>query len=128
MTWSKETVSRIEQHGYRIVGELADLLPVVDEGLRRPDDVSTEELLDAAMDALAELSQRYATVWWNSRKSDVGIEERSKRVRTASTLRAVTFRGQRRAADLADRSPTAARLMGVYLAARAARTRRAARR
>lgn len=126
-SWSQGAVARIEAGGYRVVGDLAELLPATQEGIRRPDDASTEELLEAAMIALAEVSRRYADAWWSRKRPDVGVDNVPTRTRLASAARSVVFRGQRRAADLADRNAAVGKLMGAYLAARTAAARRSSR-
>ncbi len=126
-SWAREAVARIDSAGYQVVGDLEDLMPEGQADVRRPDDASTEELLEAAMTALGELAERHAKSWWDKKQPDVGVDGRSRRTRAASAVRGVAFRGQRRAAEVADRNAVAGKLMGAYLAARAAARRRAAR-
>jgi hypothetical protein len=111
-----ETISGLKDHGYRVVGDLDELRPSHREGSRRPDDVSESELLDASLDALALLSEEYARLWWVRRRAAVeGVEQQGG---LGSRARAAVFKGQQRAADLADRSPVAAKAVGVVLKAR----------
>jgi hypothetical protein len=126
-SWSHEALTQIDKAGYQVVGDLTDLVPVRQAGVRRPDDASTEELLEAAMTALGELAERHARAWWDKKQPDVGVEGSSRRTRMASAARGAVFRGQRRAAEVADRNAAVGRLMGRFLAARATARRRAAR-
>jgi hypothetical protein len=110
------TISGLKYHGYRVVGDLDELRPAHREGSRRPDDATEAELLDASLDALSALSEQYARLWWSRRRSAVeGVEQRGG---VGSRARAAVFKGQQRAADLADRSPIAAKAVGVVLKAR----------
>jgi hypothetical protein len=111
-----EAIAALKEHRYRVVGDLDELRPAHREGSRRPDDATESELLDASLDALALLSEEYARLWWVRRKSDVeGVEQKGG---IGSRARAVVFKGQQRAADLADRSPVAAKAVGAVLRAR----------
>ncbi len=118
--WAQDTVARVASGGYQVVGDLEELLPSSTGTSARPDAVSTDELLEAAMTALADLSENYATSWWSKRKPDVAVEGISRRARLASRGRGAVFRVGRRLAHLADRHPAMARPMGVYLRMRQA--------
>jgi hypothetical protein len=110
------TIAALKDHGYRVVGDLDELRPAHREGSRRPDDATESELLDASLDALALLSEEYARLWWARRKTAVeGVEQQGG---IGSRARAAVFKGQQRAADLADRNPAAAKAVGVVLKAR----------
>ncbi len=111
---AEETVAMLATRGYPVVGDLAELRPQLSDG-RRPDDATDQELLEASLDALALLSERFATVWWQKRRPD---EAGDRKADVSSIARGAVFRGQRRAADLADKNPTAAKAMGVVLKAR----------
>ncbi len=109
-------VAELASRGYPVTGDLAELRPRLREGGRRPDDATDAELLEASLDALALLSERYATSWWVRKKSSVeDVEEGGD---LASRARGTFFRGQRAAAQLADRSPVAARVMALVLRGR----------
>jgi hypothetical protein len=121
-----ETIAALKEHGYRVVGDLDELRPAHREGSRRPDDATDSELLDASLDALALLSEEYARLWWVRRRSAVeGVEQQGG---LGSRARAAVFKGQQRAADLADRSPAAAKAVGVVLKTRDRARERARRR
>lgn len=109
-----ETIATLTARGYRVVGDLAELRPQRRDG-RRPDDATDEELLEASLDALALLSERFATTWWQRRRPD---DAGDRRADVASLTRGAVFRGQRKAADLADKNPAAAKAMGAVLKAR----------
>jgi hypothetical protein len=111
---AEEIVGLLASRGYPVVGDLAELLPQPREG-RRPDDATDSELLEASLDALAMLSERFATAWWQRRRPDDPGEQRGD---LASLARGAVFRGQRAAADLADRNSAAAKAMSAVLRAR----------
>jgi len=111
-----EMISAVIEHGYPVVGDIEDLRVTVKPGGRRPDDPSEGELLAASLDALAMLSEKYATTWWARRKAV--IEADPPKPNIASKARGAVFRGQRRAAELADRNPLAARAVGAVLKGR----------
>ena len=107
-----------------MVGDLEELRPGSGGG-RRPDDATDEELLDAALDALALLSEEYAKTWWAATKASVeGVPEAAD---SGSRARRWVFRAQRKAADLADRNRLAAATLGLVLKWRDRARRRAAR-
>lgn len=113
---AEEMSAAVASRGYRVVGDLNDLRPSPQQGGRRPDDATEEELLDASLDALALLAEEYAGLWWQRKRHSVeeGVEEGG----LASRARGVVFRSQRRAAQLADRNPAAASAMRLLLKAR----------
>jgi hypothetical protein len=112
-----QMIKAIQVGGYDIVGDIADLEAKPTSG-RRPDDPSDPELLEAALTALAGLSERFATVWWAHKEPDGEVDAPST-ARATSGIRALVFRGQRAAAGLADRNRVAGRALGGYLRARA---------
>lgn len=109
-----EMTELLAARGYPVVGSLDELRPQLLPG-RRPDDATDEELLEASLDALALLSERFATAWWQRRTPD---DAGDRKADVASLARGAVFRGQRKAADLADRNPAAAKAMEVVLKAR----------
>ena len=119
-------INRVRAGAFPIVGDIDELEPRLAEG-RRPDDPSDAELLDAALTALAGVSERYAKEWWARKRPDRGPAGESAKVRAASNARAAVFRSQRAAVDLADRNRVAGRALGFYMRARASARRRAAR-
>ena len=67
--WVCAEAERIIDHvatgGYDVVGDLDGLRPRADVAGRRPGAASTDELLDAALDALAAVTEEHATTWWS---------------------------------------------------------------
>jgi hypothetical protein len=124
---SAAMIAFVRTGGYPVVGDLEELQPRLAEG-RRPDDPSDGELLDAALTALAGLSERYATEWWARRRPAEGVPAAPATVKAASNARAVIFRSQRAGVELADRNRVAGKALGWYLRARASARRRAVRR
>ncbi|MGH3472829.1 MAG: hypothetical protein ACRDPG_12415 [Nocardioidaceae bacterium] len=106
---AEEMILAVEKRGYHVVGSLDELRPRLRQDARRPDDVTRDELLDASLDALAMLAERFATSWWQRRKEDASSG--SSRTEVASLAREMVFRGQTKAAGLADRNSVAAKLM-----------------
>ncbi len=111
-----EMIAGIIDHGYPVTGDLEELRVSFKPGGRRPDDPTDEELLEASLDALALLTEKYATSWWVRRKAV--IEADTPRPNLGSKVRGAVFRGQRRAAELADRNPLAASAVRAVLTAR----------
>jgi hypothetical protein len=97
---AEEMIAALAARGYPVAGDLDDLRPRQREG-RRPDDASDEELLEASLDALALLSERFATAWWQRRRAD----EPSAEVSLGERARGATRRGRRRVAEIAVKSP-----------------------
>jgi hypothetical protein len=97
---AEEMIAALAARGYPVAGDLDDLRPRQREG-RRPDDASDEELLEASLDALALLSERFATAWWQRRRAD----EPSAEVSLLERARGATRRGRRRVAEIAVKSP-----------------------
>ena len=95
-----------------MVGDLDELRPRPREG-RRPDDASDDELLEASLDALALLSERFATAWWQRRRADEPGDSS-----LAIKTRGAVFRGRRKAAEIAVRSPMAVKAMSAVAKAR----------
>ncbi len=106
-------IAELTARGYDIVGDLDELRPVRREGGRRPDDATDAELLDAALDALALLAEDYATSWWRRKRHSVEGVDEAKNV--SSRARRLVFSSQRKAAQLADKNPVAAKAMGAVL-------------
>jgi hypothetical protein len=114
--WAEATIAALRARGYPVVGDLDELRPRLREGSRRPDDASEEELLAAALDALALLTEAHATSWWTQRRPDTEVAGAQEGL--ASKARAAVFRGQRKAGEIADTNPVAAKAMGALLRAR----------
>ena len=113
-----EIVGSLETRGYSVVGDLSELLPVGNEGGRRPDEATNEELLEASMVALTELVEVHAKAWWHERRPDKKVQGPSTG-RALGAARGVGFRVRRRAAEAADKNRFAGKLMGLYLDRRA---------
>lgn len=118
-----QIVAMLGARGYQVVGDLDELRPVSRAG-RRPDDATDQELLEASLDALAMLAERFALSWWQRRKPD---DPGDRHAGLTSRARGAVFKSQRRAAELADRNGAAARAMGAVLRARDVRRRRSRR-
>ncbi|MGH3446135.1 MAG: hypothetical protein ACRDQA_29130 [Nocardioidaceae bacterium] len=121
---AEQLIDALRERGYPVEGDLDELRPRVRDGGRCPDDATDDELLEAALDALAMLSEKYATTWWRRRKlgpreSEGGSGD------LGSKARAAVFRSQRKAAEVADRQPAAAKALGMVLKARDRATARA---
>lgn len=110
---AEQTIAALQSRGYPVVGDLDDLRPRQRENRRRPDDATDAELLAASTDALALLAEAHATSWWVQKRPDA--ETADARDGLASKARAAVFRGQRKAGELADTNPVAARAMGALL-------------
>ena len=106
-----EMVAQLTARGYPVVGDLEDLRPQAHGG-RRPDDATDEELLEASLDALALLTERYGTAWWNKRRPE---DPGDQHVGVSSRVRAGVFRSQRKAAEVADSNPAAGKAMSAVL-------------
>lgn len=122
-----QMITALRQRRYAVVGDLEELRPQPRPGSRRPDDATEPELLEAALDGLALLAERYATSWWQRKKADI-TNSTGRPAPLASRARGAVFRGQRRAAELADHSPAAARVMQAVMRARDRARQRAVRR
>jgi hypothetical protein len=106
-------IAQLAQRGYPVTGALDELRPERRDGGRRPDDATDSELLQTALDALATLAEEYATSWWQRKRRTV--EQVAEARSLGSRARQMMFEGQRRAAELADRNPLAARAMSAVL-------------
>ncbi len=107
-----EMIAALAARGYPVAGDLEDLRPQAQEG-RRPDEASDEELLEAGLDALALLSQRFATAWWQRRRADEPIDES-----LTTKARGAVFQSRRRVAELAVKSPAVVKAMNAVAKAR----------
>ena len=133
--WATAEAERMIGHlatgRYDVVGALDELLPVRPADADRPkesrteagraqqvrtDQVRSEELLEASIDAMTALAEDYASTWWRLRQADVArVAPRSAAVRAASAVRGAGFRVRRVGADFADRNRIGATAMRVYL-------------
>lgn len=118
-----ELIAGLAARGYPVEGDLDELRPRVREGGRRPDDATDDELLEASLDALTLLSEKYAKTWWMRKRE--AVEAMEERGGVASRARSAVFKGQRKAAAIADTNPVAAKAVGVVLKARDRRRQKA---
>jgi hypothetical protein len=119
---SDQMIASLDKRGYDVVGGLDELRPVPRDGGRRPDDASVDELLESALDALSLLAEKSAKLWWEGKRES--IEAAEGRGRMADRARGAVFASQRKAIQIADRSPLAAKALGVAVKARDRLTRR----
>jgi hypothetical protein len=108
-------IESLRGRAYHVVGDLEELRPQVPAQGRRPDDVSESELLDTSLEALALLSEKYATAWWSQQAPEPARDAGTLGVHLASRARVVGLRGRRKVTNLADRSPVVARLVGTLV-------------
>ena len=71
---SNTMIQAIRSRRYQVTGDLDDLLPRAQPGLRSPDDASDPELFEAAVDALAQLAELHTTSWWVRRRRKIENE------------------------------------------------------
>ncbi len=121
-------IESVRAADYPVVGDPEDLRPAYVEGGRTPEAVDSDELLDAAVLALAALTERFALAKWNRRKDSARITDAPAVARAGSTARAGWFKSKRAVVGLADRNRVAAGGVGAFLRARTALARRRARR
>jgi hypothetical protein len=118
-----EWVAELGGRGYDVVGDLDELRPVRRPEGRSPEDATDQELLEAALDAMAALAEEFATTWWEGKKESVeGVQQAAD---TGSRTRRLVFRIQRKAADIADHNRVAAAVMAWVLKRRERARRRA---
>jgi hypothetical protein len=120
---AEETISALSARGYSVTGDLADLRPSEPDDLVGLDAASQTELLDAAVQALALLTERYATSWW-VRKGKT-VEDVAEEGGLASRARGRFYRAKEWAVGKTERSPLAGRLVGRALRAERRRVERA---
>lgn len=111
-----EMIAALGARGYAVVGDLDELRPRQQGAGRRPDDASDAEMLDAALDALALVTEQHATSWW-ARKRD-SVEAAEDAGGAASRARRAIFKGKSAAATVVDKNPVAAKAVGAVLRAR----------
>jgi hypothetical protein len=111
---SAALVAELAARDYIVHGDLADLEPRVEEGARRPDDVTDAELLDSALASLAALGIAHGRLHRRYRRA-VAPSRPEHRPRAVELLRsegrAGLFRVQRAALLAADAHPRLARLV-----------------
>jgi hypothetical protein len=117
-----EMIGALVARGYPVVGDLDELRPRSPDSGRRPDDATDAELLEAALDALAVVTERYATSWWKRKRGSVESGEDSGGA--ASRTRRAIFKGKSAAATVVDKNPAAAKAVGAVLRARDRHRRR----
>ena len=123
---AEQAIDAVRERGYRVVGDLDELRPQPRPDVRRPDDVSDAELLEASLDALAGLAEAYGTSWWARRQP--AVEDVQESGGLGSRARHLVYAGQRRATAWADRSAVAERALGLVMRSRERARARATRR
>ncbi|HEY7045218.1 MAG TPA: hypothetical protein VH419_16230 [Nocardioidaceae bacterium] len=116
-------VETVRSRGFHVVGDLDDLRPRREDSARSPDDATDAELFEAAVDALAQLTERYGRSWWSKRRSR--FEDVSEGGTLRSRLRGRTYKLKVKMLATADRSKLAAKAVGVAVDAEARKLRRA---
>jgi hypothetical protein len=122
---AERIIDGIRACGVPVVGDLADLRPRFDDSGRVPGEVTDDELLEAAVAALAGLTERFARAKWRRRGRDAAAvgDDATTTARLGSATRSAWFRSKRAAVNLADRNPVAERALGAYLRSRRRRSR-----
>jgi hypothetical protein len=113
MRHAEETIATLKERGYPVMGDLKDLLVVPDTAGRRPDDYTTEELLDASLDCLAAVLEDYATSWWS--RNRVKVEEGRRGSGMQVMTRGARIRVRRGLLAAANRSPMVGRVLARAL-------------
>src|SRR5262245_64490588 len=115
----------IRAAGCPVVGDLDDLRPRFDDSGRPPGEVADDELLEAAIDSLAGLTERFARAKWRRPGRDAAAlgDQAPVTARVGSATRSMLFRSKRAAVNLADRNPVAERALGAFLRPRRGRRR-----
>ena len=115
---ARRTIAAVRRSGARVVGDLDDLVPRPDPGGRRPGSATEEDVAAGALVGLERLTERYARLWWRTRRADPAVvEPGGLRARVGSARRRLDFTCRRLVADAADRNHVAARAVGAYLRA-----------
>ena len=118
---AEETIAALTDRGYPVVGDLADLRPPEPDDFVGPDDVGENELLDTAVQALALLTERYATSWWGRKGDDIEGEPAG----VAGRARGRLYRLKDWAVGKTETSPLAARVLGRVARAEERKVQRA---
>jgi hypothetical protein len=75
LDWAREhsetVIAELRGRGYPVAGDLDDLRAADEEGGRRPDEYTRDELLEASLDGLAAMVDEYATSWWVRKKEAI---------------------------------------------------------
>ncbi len=112
-----QMIEAVSAAGYPVEGDLADLRPRFDTGVRHPGEAQADELLEVAIAALAGLTERFAIAKWDRRRPQpaavIGLG-----ARTASTARSLAFRAKRAGVGLADSHPIVERSLRRFLSTR----------
>lgn len=113
---AEQFIAAIRDRHYQVVGDLDELRPAVTQTGKTPDDVSDAELLEVALDALAELTNKYADMWWSRKKNMV--DETPHPHRLADEARAVTYQAKRTMAQLVDKNSAVGKAASLAMRAR----------
>jgi hypothetical protein len=111
-----EMIGALAERGYPVVGDLDELRPRAPDVGRRPDDATDAELLDAALDALAVVTEDYASSWWKRKRN--AVESGEEGGGAASRTRRAIYKGKSAAATVVDKNPVAAKAVGAVMRAR----------
>src|SRR3954447_8442049 len=75
LSWARdkadEIVATLTERGYSVAGDLGDLRAAEETSGRRPDEYTSDELIEAALDGLAAMVDEYATSWWARKKESI---------------------------------------------------------
>jgi hypothetical protein len=118
---AEEMIGALSDRGYPVEGDLADLRPREPDDVVAPDDVRERDLLDTAVQALALMTERYATSWWARKGDDV----EGAGMGIASRTRGRLYRMKDWAVGKTETSALAARVLGRVVRAEERRVERA---
>lgn len=105
-----EMIAAVTAGGYRIVGDVEDLRVRPLPG-RRPDDATTDELLEASLDVLATVAERFADAWWV--RNQARIEAEHPRTSLRFKARGAAVAARRQAGRVIHASPTLIKAMAA---------------
>jgi hypothetical protein len=108
---AEATITRLRDGGYDVVGDLDELRVSAEPGMRRPDETTDAEMLEAALNALTQLTKQHARVWWERRRDSITGQSPVLSGDLASRGRRLSFYIQAKAAGLADRNKVAAKAL-----------------
>ncbi len=108
-------VAELRSRGYEVTGDLEDLVPTRSAGDgEEAGEAGAGDLAEAALAALVAVTEKYAEVWWRTRRPGRPVEGTGAQ-RVLSAGRAVAYRARVASLEAADRSRLASRLVNAYL-------------